>query len=232
MPFVTDVHCHLVPNVDDGSDSVEKSVKLLQHMSNWGIERVILTPHYTEDTFENTPATIDPAYEVLVAGVHDAGINIALQPPAGEYRIDNYFLNQLRQNALRPLHGEYLLVENGFSQEPWQLDEILFDLTTKGFKPVMAHPERYMYYHDNPRRYKRLHDDGVMFQCNILSLAGYYGKPIKGMAEKLVEQDLVDFLGTDIHGMRHVQCIEEYMKTLHFAKIADRLKDRLYNDKI
>lgn len=233
MPFVTDVHSHLVPSVDDGSNSAEKSVEMLRHMNNWGINRVILTPHYTEETFENTPATIDPAYEVLVAAVHDAGLDgLTLLPPAGEYRVDNYFVSQVEAGTLRPLHGDYLLVENGFAQEPWDLDKILFDLTVKGYKPVMAHPERYRYYHENPKRYQRLHDDGVFFQCNLLSLAGYYGKEVKAVAEKLIEQNLVDFLGTDIHGMRHINCLEQYMKTSHFKKVSDKLRDRLLNDKI
>ena len=81
LPFPTDIHCHLVPGIDDGSKSVESSVELLQHMQQWGITRIIPTPHVTEDTFENTPATIDPAYGALVAGANDSGIEIEILPP-------------------------------------------------------------------------------------------------------------------------------------------------------
>ncbi len=232
LPFSTDVHCHLTPGIDDGSQSVEKSVRLLQHMQQWGLTRIIPTPHVTEDTFENTPAIIDPAYGSLVAGARDAGVEVELLEPSAEYRLDNFFMQCLEQGLVRPLPGNYLLVENGFNQEPWDLDEVLFELNVKGYKPVLAHPERYVYYHDDLDRYSRLHGSGVLFQCNLMSLGGYYGKEIKKVAEWMLENDMIDFLGTDLHGMRHVESIERYMSTSHFAHVSEVLKPRLLNDKI
>lgn len=232
LPFVTDIHCHLVPNVDDGSDSEEKSVEILRHMSQWGIQRLFVTPHYIADRFENDASTIDPPFESLKRAVADAGINITLEAPSGEYRLDDYFVSLVETNRLRPIGKDYLLIENAFVQEPMGIDDTIFELLGNGYKPILAHPERYRYYAEDPERYRQLHNDGVLFQCNILSLAGYYGKEIKAVAEKLVENDLVDFLGSDVHGMRHVQCIEKYMGTSHFTKLADSLKDRLYNDRI
>ncbi|MDE6402210.1 MAG: hypothetical protein K2K86_00200, partial [Muribaculaceae bacterium] len=149
LPFTTDVHCHLVPGIDDGSESVEESVELLQHMQQWGITRIIPTPHVTEDTFENTPATIDPAYGALVAGAAEAGIGIELMPPSAEYRLDSFFVEQLESGNVRPLGNSFLLVENNFSIEPWGLDNMLYDLSLRGYRPVLAHPERYIYYHSN-----------------------------------------------------------------------------------
>lgn len=230
LPFSTDIHCHLVPGVDDGSDSVEESVELLQHMRQWGITRIIPTPHVTEDTFENTPATIDPAYGELVAGVTEAGIGIELMPPSAEYRLDSYFVDQLACGNVRELGNGHLLVENNFAVEPWGLDGVLYDLSLKGFKPILAHPERYMYYHGNMQRYRQLHDKGILFQCNILSFSGYYGKAVRDVAMKFIENDMVDFLGTDMHSMRHVESIEEYMKCSHFRRVSERLRGRLMND--
>ena len=230
LPFHTDIHCHLVPCIDDGSKSVESSVELLQHMQQWGITRIIPTPHVTEDTFENTPATIDPAYGALVAGANDSGIEIDILPPSAEYRLDSFFVDQLEVGNVRQLGNSFILVENNFSVEPWGLDNMLYDLSLKGYRPILAHPERYLYYHGNLSRYKQLHDRGIYFQCNILSLSGYYGKNVRNVAMKLIDNDLVDFLGTDLHMMRHVDAIEDYMKTSHFNRVSDRLRGRLMND--
>ncbi len=232
LPFHTDIHCHLTPGVDDGSQSVEKSVDLMKHMQQWGITRIIPTPHVTEDTYENTPAIIAPAYRALVAGAADAGVDIELLPPSGEYRLDNFFIEQLGKGDVKPLRDSYLLVENSFSVEPWGIDNTLYMLTLRGFRPVLAHPERYVYYHKHLDRYRQLHDSGVLFQCNLMSLGGYYGKDVKFVANKLLEENLIDFLGTDLHGMRHVVFIEDYMKTSHFCRVSDRLKDRILNDRI
>lgn len=232
LPFSTDVHCHLVPGIDDGSDTAAKSVDMLRRVARWGITRVIPTPHVTEDTFENTPATIDPAYGTLVAAVREAGIGVELLGPSAEYRIDSFFLDSLERGQVRPLSGNYLLVENSYAQEPWDLDEVLFNLSVRGYRPVLAHPERYMYYHSHPGRYRRLHDSGVLFQCNLLSLAGYYGKEVRRTAQWMVDENLIDFLGTDLHAMRHVDAIEDYLKTSHCRRVCDTLAPRLLNDKI
>jgi tyrosine-protein phosphatase YwqE len=111
-----------------------------------------------------------------------------------------------------PLPNKYLLVENSFIQEPWNIDSILFDLQVKGFKPILAHPERYRYYSNNNRqRYEALHASGTMLQINVLSLAGYYGKTEKATAEWLIEKHLADFIGTDLHNYDHADAIDAYL---------------------
>lgn len=230
LPFATDIHCHLTPGIDDGSPDVDKSVQLLTYMEKWGIRRIVMTPHVTEDTFENTPATIDPAFGILVAGAREAGIGIDLLPPSGEYRMDNFFVESLARGLVRPMPGGYLLVENSFSVEPWDVDKLLFDLTLKGYKPVLAHPERYIYYHSVPDRYRQLHDRGVFMQCNILSFAGYYGREIKHMACRMLENGLVDFLGTDLHGMRHAEAMEHFMGSRDFRNLSRRVTGCILND--
>ncbi|MDE6449724.1 MAG: hypothetical protein K2L41_06545 [Muribaculaceae bacterium] len=232
LPFATDIHCHLTPGIDDGSPDVDKSVVLLRHMEGWGIRRIVMTPHVTEDTFENTPATIDPAFGSLVAGARDAGIGIGLLPPSGEYRMDSFFVKCLGEGVVRSLPGGYLLVENSFNVEPWNIDELLFDLAVKGFRPVLAHPERYVYYHSKPSRYKKLHQSGVFMQCNLLSFAGYYGKDVRQMAYWMLDNGLVDFMGTDLHGMRHVEAIARFMSTRDFDRLSRRVEGQLLNDLI
>lgn len=218
LPFHTDIHCHIVPGVDDGSPSLEKSLELAERISHWGIDRIFLSPHVTQDTFENTPETLAQPFASLSEGVKAAGLPLELQMHA-EYRIDEFFVDQIVKGNLRPLPGNYLLVENSFSQEPWGLDKLLFDLRIKGFIPVLAHPERYLYYSTtNRQRYKQLHDTGLLFQINLLSLAGAYGKTEKQTAEWLLENGMVDFIGSDLHRIAHADAIDAYLASRDFSR--------------
>ncbi len=94
---------------------------------------------------------------------------------SAEYRIDELFTKQLEEDVIMPYPGNYILIENSFMQEPWNLDQLIFDLQVKGYRPVMA-TERFSYYYEKRNRYKALHDAGALFQINVLSLSGYYGK--------------------------------------------------------
>ncbi len=218
LPFHTDIHCHIVPGVDDGSPNLEKSVELAERMSRWGISRIFLSPHVTQDTFENTPDTLAAPFEKLQNGVKEAGVPMELSMHA-EYRIDEFFLQQIEAGNLRPMPGNHLLVENAYAQEPWGLDNLLFDLRLKGYVPVLAHPERYLYYStSNRERYRQLHDTGLLFQINLLSLAGAYSKTEKQTAEWLLEQGMVDFIGTDLHRMGHADCIDTYLNSKDYKK--------------
>lgn len=235
LPYVTDVHSHVVPGIDDGSPAVDRSLELLGRMSQWGITRVIPTPHVTEDTFENTPSTILPAWTALDDALKDApgdGIGVELRPPAAEYRVDNFFIRQLDEGNVRPLSGQYLLIENGFHQEPWGFDDIVFDLRNRGYIPVLAHPERYFYYHSPADAYRRIASHDLLLQCNILSLAGYYGNDVRRVARRLVDDGLVSFLGTDLHHARHADAIDAYLSTSDFRNVAHKLSSTLLNDRI
>ncbi len=209
--FSTDIHCHIIPGIDDGSPDLATSVELIERMQGWGIKRIIASPHVTQDSFENTPDTIAPAFEELKTELEAKGSDIELSHSA-EYRIDEFFMEQLQCDNIVPMSGGYLLVENSYIQEPWNLDRLLFDLKVRGYKPVLAHPERYYYYYGNKRtRYEEIHATGTLFQINLLSLAGYYGKDEKSVAEYLIEKGCVDFIGTDLHHHRHADSIDAYL---------------------
>lgn len=225
----TDIHCHIVPGIDDGSQEAHISVELIERMQSWGIKRIIATPHVTQDTFENTPQTITTAFENLKneLGVQNNDIKIS---HSAEYRIDEFFITQLELGNITPMPQNYLLVENSFIQEPWNIDQILFDLKVKGHKPILAHPERYHYYHRKPNRYAEIHNAGTLFQINLLSLSGYYGKDEKNTAIKLLENGQIDFIGTDLHNHRHADAIEEYLASKEYRRIHERLS--LKNDSL
>ncbi|MCM1518626.1 MAG: hypothetical protein NC117_08300 [Pseudoflavonifractor sp.] len=216
--FSTDIHCHILPGIDDGSPDVTTSAELVERMKSWGISRIIASPHVTMETFENTPATIRPALESLKAELASRGVDLDLSHSA-EYRIDEFFTRQLDEGNVIPLPNNYLLVENSFIQEPWGLDQFLFDLKVKGYRPILAHPERYHYYHSHRDRYDNLHSTGTLFQINLLSLAGYYGSAERNVANKLVENGLVDFIGTDLHNHRHADYIESYLKSKDYRRL-------------
>ena len=226
--FDTDIHCHVIPGVDDGSPDVDTSVRLISDLAALGIKRVIASPHVTEGTFENTPDTIADAIARLQPALDSAAVGVPVTNSA-EYRIDDFFAKQIANNSLMPLPGNHLLVENSFIQEPWNIDNVIFDLRVKGYKPILAHPERYVYYHDNLERYRELHQN-ALFQINLLSLAGYYGKNIRKVAEWLIDNDLVDFIGTDTHNSRHIESLRAYLATRDARRHRDLTANRILND--
>lgn len=229
--FETDVHCHLAPGIDDGQQTASGGADLMERESQWGISRIILTPHITQDTFENTPEIITDAVNQLKDEVNSRGIHVALEYSA-EHRLDAFFRSELENGNIKPFPGNYLLVENPFVQEAWDLDNQLFDLNIKGYKPVLAHPERYAYYFSHPERYEQLHSAGTLFQINLLSLAGYYGRSVKKIAEMLISKQLVDFVGSDMHNLIHAEAIERYLLSHDYRKHAQALKTHILNDKL
>ena len=221
--YETDLHSHILPGIDDGSPDIESSVHLIQAMQEWGIRKIIATPHIAEETFENTPETIKRSWNSLKDALTAKGIDQEIQYSA-EYRIDDGFIQLFESNGLIPLPSNYLLVENSFIQAFWNLEELLFQLQLKGFRPILAHPERYAYYHNKKNIYTTLHNAGCEFQINLLSFSGYYGKGVKEIAFWLAEQGYIDFLGTDLHNMNHVHAISKFLTTKDYAKIAKKIK--------
>ncbi len=227
--FSTDIHCHLVPGVDDGSPDAGTSVDLIESMQRWGIDTIFASPHVTQNTFENSIDTISPAMEKLRAELAARGNTIKIGHSA-EYRIDELFMRRLEANELMLLPNNFILIENSFLQEPWNLDQLVFDLQVRGLRPILAHPERYSYYYNKKERYEELHNAGLMFQINLLSLAGAYGKAERSVARHLIDKGLVDFIGTDIHKQKHIEAIEAYLPTKEAHSDMDALRGRVMND--
>lgn len=196
-----------------------------------GLKRMIITPHFTGDVFENTIQTVDHSFERLKAAMAEQGVTMRVDV-SGEYRIDDYLLKLLREGGVRPLPGGYLLVENPWISEPPSLPTLLDKLRARhGFKPILAHPERYHYYVQNPKVYRELRDAGVRFQINLLSLAGFYGKTVKSTAEGLLEAGMVEFVGTDLHHTRHLHTLRAYLASSDYKKLL-RKESLILNDKV
>lgn len=206
-----------MPGIDDGSPDVEHSLPLLRQLRQWGIEKVIATPHVTEATFENTPQTVGDAYERLCREPEFGEIGIQLCYSA-EYRMDDNFLGIFQRNEIMPMPGNHVLIENSFLQPFWNIKELVFELQLKGFSPILAHPERYAYYYDDKKIYQELHNQGCEFQVNLLSLAGYYNRRSREVAEWLASQHMIDYLGSDLHNSNHLLHLSNYLTGKDFAK--------------
>lgn len=224
--FTTDIHAHILPGIDDGSPDVDTSLSLLEAMRDYGLKKVIASPHVTENTFENTPDTIESAYNTLQHAMQQSRLNGIGLAYHAENRIDSLFVRNMNEGKLLTLPQNYLLIENSFVQEPWNLDQLIYDLQVKSYLPIMAHPERFQYY--SMERLKDLHRKAD-FQINLLSLTGYYGKKIRKRAEDMIEARLVDFIGTDTHNMAHVNAVREYLCSKNAIKDRDMLASRIKN---
>lgn len=229
--YTTDVHSHILPGIDHGSQSVEQSLEMLQAEMDMGISRVMCTSHVTAETFENTPATIKASHAILKEAVEEAGMNVTIEPSA-EYRIDEYWNKEYAAGHVLPLPGNWLLLENSFQQELMEMDQLMFDVQCKGYRPILAHPERYGYYHVRRNRYEALHNAGVKFQINLLSLAGYFGHHARDIALWLIDNQMVDMLGSDMHNMDHAEVIIDYLRSRDWAKQAKRLEPVIINDQV
>ncbi len=209
FPVTTDIHSHILPGIDDGSPDIETSLKLIKGLYDLGIRKCIATPHIIGDLYPNTPATINAALSITKQACIDAGINMELSA-AAEYMLDDHFMRLLQQGLpLLTLHDNLVLTEIPYTAPPYDLDEMAFNIITGGYKPVLAHPERYYYFHRNLNEYHRLKELGFHLQVNLLSLTGYYGKPVAKAAKYILDKGLASLVGTDLHHGRHLSALSD-----------------------
>lgn len=221
---ITDIHNHILPGIDDGAANVQESLDLLLHFHKLGINRFIATPHIMNDYYPNTSLSIDRAFKELETGkktiekLKDIKIKFA-----AEYMMDQHFLELVESEKLLTLQGNFVLVEISYFQAPINLNEILFKLQTMGYKPVLAHPERYVFYHSKDlRKYEELKNRGCLFQLNALSLSPHYGTKIKKAAYQLLEAGMINFIGSDTHREQH---LEKLIQIKLPARILNKVKE-------
>ncbi len=213
-----DMHSHVLPMLDDGSDSFEDSLILLKEFQSLGYKKLIATPHIMGDFFKNTPETIYPKLTELRKLAIGEGITLELDV-AAEYYLDEWFIERLNKNEKLLTFGDnYLLFELSYINPSAYVDEAIFTLKSQGYKPVLAHPERYTFWHGNTKILKEIHARGVILQVNINSLTGYYSKGAQKMAEELIDLGIVGMLGSDCHGTRHMDALKKARKTSHYKK--------------
>lgn len=190
----TDWHSHILPGVDDGVQTMEEALQILAEYERLGVKEVWLTPHIMEDIPNTTEKLRDRFTELRTA--YQGSVMLHL---ASENMLDNLFEERLEKNDLLPIgkDGKHLLVETSYFNPPMGLSNILLRIKAKGYYPILAHPERYMYMSETD--YKRLNSMNVKFQLNQFSLLGVYGKEVQKRAKTLQKQGLYNYIGTDLH---------------------------------
>ncbi|AKP50795.1 tyrosine-protein phosphatase [Cyclobacterium amurskyense] len=218
----TDMHSHLIPGIDDGSQKMEESIELITRLSGYGFKKLIITPHIMSEFFKNTPEIINAGLEKLKLAVKEAGIDIELEA-AAEYYLDEVLYEKV-ENKEPLLHfgsNKMVLVETGFMSKPPILLETFFKMEMLGYQPIFAHPERYMYLHQESDTLESLVDRNIPFQLNLLSLTGYYSKGVKKFAEKLIDKGLVKLVGTDCHNEKYLDAMERLPHSKYFDKLQE-----------
>jgi len=199
-----------LPGIDDGSPDTETSLQLINGLQELGYRKFITTPHILWDMYKNDATTIDAAYQELQqASLQENKANVPVKA-AAEYFLDEHFDELLQNNVpLLTIHKNWVLVEFSFVTTPLNFKDKLFNMQMKGYQPVLAHPERYLYFMSDRKWYDELKDAGCYFQLNLLSLTGYYGKASLQLANYLIGKRYVNLLGTDCHHFRHLNTLRD-----------------------
>jgi protein-tyrosine phosphatase len=202
-----DLHSHLIPGIDDGVQDIASSLELIRGLMDLGYKKIITTPHVNGESYPNTPDTIGAGKAAVLDALRREGIEVEFRA-AAEYLIDDEFTETLAAGgSFLTLKDNFILVELSFAVPAINLRNILFDLQLKGYVPVLAHPERYLYFGANKGWYDQLRDAGCLFQLNLLSFIGHYGPEALQLANYLIKKKYVEFLGTDMHHHKHLELI-------------------------
>lgn len=217
-PLETDIHSHLLPQLDDGVKSLEESGQLIRQFIDLGYKKIITTPHVMNDFYRNESEDIIAKLESLRLYLKNENINIPIEA-AAEYYLDESLIERINKGErLLTFGNNYLLFETNFLTEPFQLKEFIFSVTTLGYKPVLAHPERYQYLVNDFEKVVDLKNRGVLFQINIPSIIGAYSKPIQKLAVQLIEKGWVNFLGSDCHNQIQMDILKDTFKNKYFKR--------------
>ena len=199
-----DWHCHILPGVDDGVQTMEEALQILAAYERLEVKEVWLTPHVMED-IPNTTGFLKEKFREL-QDAYKGNIRLHL---SSENMLDSLFEERLAKNDFLPFGpgGDHLLVETSYYNPPMGLQNLLLRIRMKGYFPVLAHPERYAYMERD--RYNYLKTMGVKFQLNLFSLAGTYGDRPRHIAHKLLEQKMYDFAGSDL---RKLEMLNDFLQ--------------------
>jgi tyrosine-protein phosphatase YwqE len=205
-----DMHSHLLPGIDDGAQDIEDSLFLIRGMHELGYKKLITTPHVMWDMYKNTHATIKEKLATVQQAVKQEGMDVEIHA-AAEYFLDEHVEDLLRaKEPLLTLSGNLVLTEFSMAFPSMNIKDILFEMTMQGYQPVIAHPERYTYLDRNREFYTELRDAGCLFQLNLLSLGGHYGRQVVELAHYLLKNGYYSLVGTDLHHSGHLEGLRKY----------------------
>jgi protein-tyrosine phosphatase len=217
-----DIHSHLLPGIDDGSKDITDSKNLINSLKTIGFKEFITTPHIFTGVWDNTREIILTNLQQTKLALNENKLNAA-----AEYMLDSYFFDRLKkEEKLLTLKDNLILIEMSYLNAPIQLYDILFEIQLQGYKPVLAHPERYLFYGNKFEEFAKLKKSGCLFQLNLLSTTGYYGIGVTKIAQKILDANLYDFVGSDVHHENHVKALSSKIAIKNY----DSLKSIIENN--
>lgn len=222
-----DFHSHILFGIDDGATTFEESLGLIKALKTIGLHHFITTPHIIQHVWENTSEIIINRKNDVNQLLEKEGINVTLKA-AAEYLMDDQFVQLFKNKELLTLKENYVLVEMSYINAPIQLYDIIFDLQVAGYKPVLAHPERYTFYHNNFNEYQKLKNAGCLFQLNLLSIVGYYGERVAKTAQKLLAQGHIDFASSDVHHQKHIAAFDWKVLLKDVNPLQEAIKNSIF----
>lgn len=222
-----DIHSHILPGIDDGAKSIEDTTKLINSLKSFGVEQFIATPHIIQYVWDNSQEDIVANKDATITTLKKNGITIPLNA-AAEYLMDDQFVKLFQSGELLTLKDNYVLVEMSYINAPIQLYTILFDLQVAGYIPVLAHPERYLFYHKNFNEYEKLQRAGCLFQLNLLAVVGYYGAEITKIADQLLKKGMYTYVGSDVHHGNHIAAFEQKVQLKDLSPLKDAIANNQF----
>lgn len=229
--IMADMHSHLLPGIDDGAKNIDESIEMIEALKAIGYKQLLCTPHVMHDFYNNSTETITTELKNLQEALQQKNILINIGA-AAEYYFDEELTKRLIKKDLLSFgkNSKYLLFEFSYFNEHQGVFDGVTNIIKEGYTPVLAHPERYPYYSDELNKYYELKGLGLHFQINLMSLTGHYGESAKRAAEFLIEKGLVEFVGTDIHRIGHMDQIKKVLKNKHLHKLV--ASGKLLNHKL
>lgn len=200
-----DIHSHILPGIDDGAKNIDESLEMISEMKNLGFSKIIATPHTYNGVYNNTNDSIKKSFKII-ENANAVDIKISF---ASEYMLDESLIKKAEEMSILTIKDQYVLVEMSYQSPPINLYEIIFKLVLNDYKPILAHPERYRFLFNDFKQYYKLKKHGCKFQINLFSAVGFYGSDILNITEKLIKNDLVDFVGSDIHKPSQIRLFDQ-----------------------
>ncbi|MBT8183805.1 MAG: histidinol phosphatase [Eudoraea sp.] len=204
-----DIHNHILPGIDDGAKTNEESIALIKGFAEFGVSNFIATPHIIHNYYPNTPQTINQSLERLKNELLMKDLREVYVAASAEHMIDDNFESILQKEEVMHMRNDYLLIEMSYLQPPINFDAAVIKIASKRLYPILAHPERYNLLHFKPRKYTDYKNQGIHFQLNLLSLGDFYGSEVTKMTTKLIEEGLIDYVGSDVHNLHQLNSLKE-----------------------
>lgn len=204
--IAVDIHSHILPGLDDGVTNITETIEICKKMLQLGYKKMIVTPHNIDGLFYNPKEKVYEELNKVKVALFNNNINIQLSA-ASEYYLNNKFIDSIKKKDVLTFGKKYVL----FELSPFILHETLWEdiqvIIDNGYIPVLAHPERYVYFHNNKEKYHQLHEMGVKLQLNLVSLSQEVSKELRSIAEYLIDNKLVSFCGSDTHSIKNTMII-------------------------